>query len=326
MKETQVAVGIDIGGTNTVFGLVGRNGTLPAKGQMPTTGYPDIKDFIAALASGIRDLPRFDEFVLQGVGIGAPNGNYYRGTIENAPNLNWKGVIPIADLLRAELNVPVYVTNDANAAAIGEMIYGAAIGMKDFVVITLGTGLGSGFVANGSLVYGHDGFAGELGHVASFRRENRLCGCGRRDCLETYVSATGLVRTARARIDATKRPSSLRNLPQEALSSKSIAVAALEGDGMALDIFDETGEILGFALANATAITSPEAFVFSGGMALAGELILKPTRKYMEDFMPPFFKNKVKLLLSAINEKNPAILGGAALFWKEFSAGTQPGP
>ena len=326
MTDTQVAVGIDIGGTNTVFGLVGRNGNLPAKGQIPTTGFPQIEDFIAALVSGIRNLPEFHEYGIQGVGIGAPNGNFYRGTIEHAPNLDWKGIVPIADLLRAELNVPVYVTNDANAAALGEMIYGAAIGMRDFAVITLGTGLGSGFVSNGSMISGHDGFAGELGHVTALKREDRICGCGDRDCLETYVSATGLVRTAQIRLEASDQPSLLRDLAPNDLSAKSIADAAAKGDQFALDIFDETGEILGFALANTTAITSPEAYIFSGGMALAGDLILEPTRKYMERFIPPFYKGKVKLLLSAIHDKNPAILGGAALFWKEYRARGNPGP
>ncbi len=317
MKE--FCIGIDIGGTNTVFGVVDINGNFIAENSIPTKKYQTIEEFIEALSNAINDsLAQISgNYILKGIGIGAPNGNYHNGTIEYAPNLNWKGIVPIADLLNKKFHVPVVLTNDANAAAMGEMIYGAAKGLKDFIVITLGTGLGSGFVVDGKIVYGHDGFAGELGHVI-YDPEGRLCGCGRKGCLETYASATGIVKTVFELFDKSNEDSLLRNIDRAQLNSKDIYEAAVKGDKIALEAFDFTALVLGRKLADAVAITSPEAIFLFGGLALSGDYILVPTKKYMEENLLKIYKNKVRVELSGLMGKNAAILGAAALIWEEI--------
>ncbi len=317
MKE--FCIGIDIGGTNTVFGVVDINGNFIAENSIPTKKYQTIEEFIEALSKAINySLAQIGgNYILKGIGIGAPNGNYHNGTIEYAPNLNWKGIVPIADLLNKQFHVPVVLTNDANAAAMGEMIYGAAKGLKDFIVITLGTGLGSGFVVDGKIVYGHDGFAGELGHVI-YDPEGRLCGCGRKGCLETYASATGIVKTVFELLSKSGEESLLRAIDKEKLNSKDIYEAAVQGDKIALEAFDFTALVLGRKLADAVAITSPEAIFLFGGLALSGDYILVPTKKYMEENLLKIYQNKVRVELSGLMGKNAAILGAAALIWKEI--------
>lgn len=312
MTQT-LALGIDIGGTNTAYGIVDRRGQIVTQGEMPTTGHSTVQDYVALLGDKLRSL--MDEVGrdrITGVGVGAPNGNFFTGEIAYAPNLPWKGVIPLARLLGEALNKKVTLTNDANAAAIGEMMYGAAKGMKDFVVVTLGTGLGSGFVANGQLIYGHDGFAGELGHVVAVR-DGRTCGCGRRGCLETYASATGIVKSAKEWLETKQDESVLRNASE--LSSEKIYEAAESGDAMALELFEYTGMILGQTLADAVAITSPQAIIFFGGLAKAGDMLMKHVRYHMEENLLFVYKNKVALLYSALHDADAAILGASALAW-----------
>jgi glucokinase len=316
--ESEVTIGIDIGGTNTVFGLVSREGLCHGKSTVPTGDFPEVMDFVKAIHQGVgRLMQQNPGFSIKGIGIGAPNGNFYHGTIENAPNLRWKGFIPLADLFSNEFSFPVFLTNDANAAALGEMIYGGARQMRDFLLVTLGTGLGSGFVANGELIYGHDGFAGELGHIL-VEKHGRYCGCGRQGCLETYVSATGICRTVLEIMANSVESSPLRELPLSKISSRLVYEAALQGDPIALQSFEFTGEILGRALANAIAITSPEAIFLFGGLALSGDLIFTPTRLSMERNLLGIFQNKVKLLPSLLGE-NAAILGASALAWNELA-------
>jgi len=314
-----LAVGIDIGGTNTVFGLVDREGNCIAEGTIRTDAYEDVKDFVRELSDGINKIISGldNSFDITGIGIGAPNGNYFKGTVEFAPNLKWKGIIKFAELFKEHFDIPVILTNDANAAAIGEMIYGAAKGMKDFVIVTLGTGLGSGFVSNGEMIYGHDGFAGELGHTIVFH-DGRQCGCGRKGCLEQYASATGIVKTVLEMLESTEEDSILKNYKAEEITSKLIFEAAQQGDIVAMEAFDFTGRVLGFALANTVALTSPEAIILFGGLALSGEYIFKPAKMYMEYYMLNIFKNKVKLLPSQIVGKNAAVLGASALVWKNL--------
>jgi len=253
---------------------------------------------------------------IKGFGIGAPNGNYYNGTIEHAPNLPWKGIVPMANMFKTKLGIPVALTNDANAAAIGEMTYGAARGMKNFIVITLGTGVGSGIVINGQLVYGCDGFAGELGHVIMRREDGRLCGCGRKGCLETYCSATGVARTAREILTKDSTPSLLRDLNPEEITSKDVYDAAVKGDAIALKIFDFTGKILGEALADFTAFSSPEAFIFFGGLTKSGEYIMDPIKDSYNENVMPIFKGKAKMLVSELKDSDAAVLGASALGWE----------
>lgn len=320
MKE--LAIGIDIGGTNTKFGLVDKNGNCFYEGSIKTHQYENVEDFVRDLSTELSKIivtTSADKHDIKGIGIGAPNGNYFKGTIEFAPNLRWKGIIKFADLFKKYFYYPVILTNDANAAAIGEMIYGAAMRMKDFILITLGTGLGSGFVANGDMIYGHDGFAGELGHTIIIP-DGRQCGCGRKGCLEQYASATGIVKTAIEMIDYSYSDSILKKYNKEEITSKIIFEAAKSGDKIALDAFDYTGKMLGLGLANAVAITSPEAIILFGGLSLAGDYILKPTKKYMEENLLDIYKNKVKIIPSALNDKNAAILGASALVWKEISS------
>ena len=314
----QYSIGIDIGGTNSMMGIVDKMGNILFEAELITNDYEWIEDFADAcyklLYPEINKLG-FQEF--RGIGIGAPNGNYYQGTIEFAPNLRWKGVVPLAKIFSQKFNLNTTVTNDANAAAIGEMMHGAAKGMNDFIMVTLGTGVGSGFVANGKMMYGHDGFAGELGHTIAVR-DGRLCGCGRNGCLETYTSATGIVRTANEFLETKTISSSLRNLTT--ITSKNIYDAAVKGDFLALEIFEFTGKILGQSLADAIAITSPEAIILFGGLAQAGKFIFEPTRKYMEQNLLKIYQGKVKLLPSELKESDAAILGAASLIWNTDKA------
>lgn len=307
------ALGIDIGGTNTAFGIVDRSGQMLVQGTMPTLGYATVEAYIAALVGKVMPLMEsVGRHRINGVGVGAPNANCYTGEIAYAANLPWTGVIPFVKLLSEALQQRVSITNDANAAALGEIMYGAAKGMKDFIMVTLGTGVGSGFVANGQLIYGHDGFAGEMGHMIAIR-DGRSCGCGRKGCLETYASATGIVRTAHDWLAQRNDDTPLRHLP--VLSAQSIQQAAAAGDAFALEIFDFTGKVLGQTLADAVAITSPQAIIFFGGLAKAGSILLEPTRRYMEDNLLRVFKDKVSLLSSKLPDADAAILGASALVW-----------
>ncbi|MBC7553845.1 MAG: ROK family protein [Taibaiella sp.] len=310
----ELALGIDIGGTNTSFGIVDRRGKISAQGTMPTTGYPKVEDYIAALAAAVAPLlAEAGKENIVACGAGAPNGNFFTGEIAFAPNLPWKGVIPMSKLMSESFGLPVTLTNDANAAAIGEMMYGAAKGMKDFIMVTLGTGVGSGFVANGNLIYGHDGFAGELGHITA-ERNGRKCGCGRYGCLETYASATGIVRTAHEWMEQSDDATTLRK-KGAALTARNIQDAAQEKDAMALELYHYTGKILGQTLADMVAITSPEAIIFFGGLAHAGPMLFDHVNRYMEANLLHIFQNKVKMLQSALPDADAAILGASALVW-----------
>lgn len=311
-------VGIDIGGTNTVFGVVDARGTIIDSGSIKTAKHDKVEDYVNELYGQLFTLLEKNDVVdkIAGIGVGAPNGNYFNGTIEFAPNLPWRGVLPLAQMLTDRFGIPVALTNDANAAAIGEMTYGAARGLKDFIMITLGTGVGSGIVVNGQLVYGHDGFAGELGHVIVKPGNGRLCGCGRSGCLEAYTSATGVARTAREFLEMRKDNSLLRQIPIQDITSKDVYDAAIAGDQLAKDIFDYTGDILGEAFANFTAFSSPEAIILFGGLAKAGDLIMKPIQESMERNMLNIYKNKVKLLFSELKESDAAVLGASALGWE----------
>lgn len=319
MKE--VAIGIDIGGTNTAIGIVDREGHCLVETSVPTDTHEDVKDYIQGLKTKIDEMMKNFDGVLdiKGIGIGAPNGNYHRGTIENAANLRWKGIVQFVEIFKQHYNVPIALTNDANAAAIGEMMYGGAKGMSDFIVITLGTGLGSGLVVNGDLVYGHDGFAGELGHTTVEYRNGRQCGCGKTGCLETYVSATGLKRTIFEILCRSNKPSGLREIPFSQMTSQIVYQHAVKGDELALEAFEFTGTILGQKLADAVAHTSPEAIFLFGGMAKSGDLIIKPTVKSMEENLLPIFRNKIKVLQSGLQDVNAAVLGASALVWNELA-------
>ena len=316
--EKPYVVGMDIGGTNTVFGIVDQRGNVLATDSIKTQAYAKIEDYVDAVCEKLIPLIESMGGVekIKGMGVGAPNGNYYNGTIEFAPNLPWKGVIPLAALFEEKVGVPTALTNDANAAAIGEMTYGAARGMKDFIMITLGTGVGSGIVINGQLVYGHDGFAGELGHVVVRRENGRLCGCGRKGCLETYCSATGVARTAREFLVARPEPSLLREIPAEEIVSKDVYDAAVKGDKLAQDIFEFTGRILGEALADFIAFSSPEAIVLFGGLAKSGDYIMKPIKKALDENILKIYEGKTKLLVSELKDADAAVLGASALGWE----------
>lgn len=316
--EKPYVIGIDMGGTGTKFGVVDAKGEILGQGSIPTPDYPDINDYINALYEGVLPLvEKVGGFTkIKGIGIGAPNGNYYKSSIELAPNLPWRGIIPLGDLLKAKFNLPVAVTNDANAAAIGEMTYGTARGMKDFIIITLGTGVGSGIVVSGNVLYGHDGFAGELGHTTIRRNNGRLCGCGKKGCLETYASATGVARSAREILENTQEESLLRQLPQEKITSKDVYDAAVKGDKVAKEIFDFTGTLLGEAFADFVAFSAPEAIVVFGGLAQAGNLIFNPIKEAMNNNMLPIWRDKVKVLPSELRASDAAILGAGALGWE----------
>ncbi|MFN5362326.1 MAG: ROK family protein [Bacteroidota bacterium] len=313
----QLAIGIDIGGTGTKFGIVDRVGNLLFSSEMSTKKHDTIESFIEELHANM--LPLIEQaggigrFI--GIGVGAPNGNYYSGTIEYAPNLPWKGIIPLAKMMKDVFHLPVVLTNDANAAAIGEMMYGAAKDMNDFIMITLGTGVGSGIVANGQLIYGHDGFAGELGHTIIIPEGRYHAGTGKNGSLESYASATGVVLTAQELLARDDQPSLLRSIPIETLDSKKVYEAAMKGDALAKEIFDFTGKILGMALANFVMFSSPEAIILFGGLTKSGDLLLKPVREHMENNLIQIFQNKVKILVSHLKESDAAILGASALVW-----------
>jgi glucokinase len=314
----QVVAGIDIGGTNTVFGLVDETGIILSEGSLKTTDYPEIENFVSSLVTDVNSMMKGKtDLELAGVGIGAPNANYHKGTIELAPNLAWKGIVPLAKLVRAKIDLPVVITNDAKAAAMGEMIFGGAKGMMDFIVLTLGTGLGSGIVINGEVVYGHTGFAGELGHTIVVP-QGRDCGCGRKGCYETYASASGLVRTVLNLLSEMKEESLLRDIPPSLLTSKKIADAATQKDKVALKAMDYTAEKIAFGIINAIGFSSPEAVFLFGGLAQAGEMLFTPVRHYVDQNVQPIFKGTYKILPSGVSESNAAVLGAAALAWNEL--------
>ncbi|MBO8439320.1 MAG: ROK family protein [bacterium] len=318
--EKPYVVGIDIGAQTAKYGIVDARGNVLAQSVIVSNSQPTAEEFINDLCNGIRKLAG-NEYPLdqiRGIGVGAPNGNYYTGTIENAANLTWakNGTVEFVKMMESQLGVPVALTNDANAAAVGEMTYGAARGMKNFIIITLGTGVGSGIVINGDVVYGHDGFAGELGHTCRVRNNGRICGCGKTGCLETYASATGVARTARELLELTDRKSILRTLPAENITSKDVFDAAIEGDELAKDIFTFTGRILGEAFADFVAFSSPEAIILFGGLTKAGDLIYKPIVEAMNLNLLPIWKGKIKVLFSTLKESDAAILGAGALGWE----------
>jgi glucokinase len=313
------SIGIDIGGTNTCFGLVNENAEIIFQREIKTKNFPEIEDYLTELVKQIKDLishcPEPENIL--GVGIGAPNGNYYKGTIELAPNLPFKGIIPIKNMLEMLLlnegwNLKVTITNDANAAGIGEMIYGAAKGVNDFIMITLGTGVGSAIVSNGKMIYGHDGFAGEVGHTI-VEIDGRECGCGRKGCLETYSSATGIRRTALSLLKQENSPSILREIEEKDINGYTICEAARKNDALALKCIDFTARMLAIGVANAVAVTSPKKIIFSGGLSKAGDLLLTPFKAYLEENLYPVFRGKIEVELSALEENNTAILGAAAL-------------
>lgn len=314
-------IGLDLGGTNSVFGIVDARGEIKATTAIKTQGYDNVEDYVDASVEALKVIIEQVGGIetIKAMGIGAPNGNYYNGTIEFAPNLAWahNGVVPLAKLFSERLdNIPVGLTNDANAAAIGEMTYGVARGMKNFIVITLGTGVGSGIVINGQLVYGCDGFAGELGHVIVRRENGRPCGCGRSGCLEAYCSATGVARTARELLSKTQEPSLLRELDSEAITSLDVSIAAGKGDALAKHIYEFTGEMLGEACADFAAFSSPEAFIFFGGMTKAGDLIMDPIKRSYDKNVLKIFKGKAKFLVSGLDGSSAAVLGASAVGWE----------
>lgn len=322
MKEPKPYVlGLDLGGTNAVFGVVDQRGNVLATNSIKTKAYTTVDDFVAAGVAAVKPmvdkLGGIDNF--KAMGIGAPNGNFYTGTIEYAPNLVWAHdcVVPLAELFSRQLNIPVGITNDANAAAIGEMEYGVAKGMKNFIVITLGTGVGSGIVINGQVLYGCDGFAGELGHVTVVHGpEGRTCGCGRTGCLEAYCSATGVARTARELLEKTDKPSKLRDMNPADITSLDVSIAAGQGDALANEIFEVTGKILGEACADFTAFSSPEAFIFFGGLTKAGDLIMDPIKKAYNEHVMPIFRGKAQFLISGLDDASAAVLGASAIGWE----------
>lgn len=310
-------IGLDLGGTNSVFGIVDQNAKVLEIGKIKTAAYETFDEWLNAsvelLKPMIERVGGIDK--IQGMGAGAPNGNFYNGTIEFAPNLKWaKGVVHFAKAFEEKLGIPCKLTNDANAAALGEMTYGAARGMKNFIVITLGTGVGSGIVINGEMVYGCDGFAGELGHTTSIRG-GRKCGCGLNGCLEAYSSATGVARTAREILEKSTEPSLLRDMKPEDITSLDVSIAAGKGDKIANEIFEFTGTLLGEALANFTKFSSPEAYIFFGGLTKAGDLIMNPIKKAYDANCMPIFKGKAKILLSQLPDADAAVLGASALGW-----------
>ena len=314
-------IGLDLGGTNSVFGIVDAHGEIKATTAIKTGGYNNVDDYVKASVEALQPIIEQVGGIekIKAMGIGAPNGNYYNGTIEFAPNLAWakNGVVPLAKLFSDQLGVPVALTNDANAAAIGEMVYGVARGMKNFIVITLGTGVGSGIVVNGQLLYGHDGFAGELGHVIMVRgAEGRSCGCGRTGCLEAYCSATGVARTARELLAKTDRPSLLRDMNPEDITSLDVSIAAGKGDELAKEIYEFTGNMLGEACADFAAFSSPEAFIFFGGMVKAGDLIMEPIKRSYNEHVMNIFKNKAQFLISGLDGASAAVLGASAIGWE----------
>ncbi len=315
-------IGLDLGGTNSVFGIVDARGEIKATTAIKTGGYTTAEAYVDAAVEALQ--PVIEQVggleTIKAMGIGAPNANYYKGTIEFAPNLPWahEGIVPLGQMFSDRLGgIPVAMTNDANAAALGEMVYGVARGMKNFIVITLGTGVGSGIVANGQLLYGCDGFAGELGHVTMVRgEEGRSCGCGRKGCLEAYCSATGVARTAREMLANSVRPSLLRNIKPENITSLDVSIAAGKGDELANEIFQFTGKMLGEACADFAAFSSPEAFIFFGGLVKAGELIMKPIREAYDAHVMPVFRGRAQFLVSGLDGASAAVLGASAVGWE----------
>jgi glucokinase len=316
--SNELAIGIDIGGTNTKYGLVNHRGQIIEKGELKTDDYPTVESYIDALYTTLQPLIQSASKTktIKGIGIGAPNGNFYKGTIEYAPNLHWKGIIQLTDLVTEKFGLPAMLTNDANAAAVGEMMYGAARGMKDFIMITLGTGVGSGIVANGHLIYGHDGFAGELGHTTIRPGGRKHWGTDMYGSLEAYCSATGIALTAREMLAKSDESSLLRNYEPQEINAKKVFDCAIQGDQLAAEVYRYTGEILGEALANFIMFSSPEAIVLFGGVIKAGDLIMGPTKIHMEKNLLPIFQNKVKLVFSELKEADAAILGASALVWE----------
>lgn len=318
-EQKPYAIGLDLGGTNSVFGIVDRRGTIVATTSVKTQEQNDVEVYVdnccTALKKIIEEVGGIEK--IQAMGIGAPDANYYTGIIDNPANLPWKGEIPLAKMFSDRLGIPVALTNDANAAAIGEMAYGAAKGMKNFIMITLGTGVGSGIVVNGQVVYGSDGFAGELGHVIVDKSsEARSCGCGRKGCLETYCSATGVARTAKMIVSSSERPTLLRNIPLDEITSKDVAIAAGQGDEVAKEIFEYTGKILGEACADFAAFSSPEAFIFFGGLTKAGDLLMDPIKKAYDENVLFLYKNKAQMIVSELDDAGAAVLGASALGWE----------
>jgi glucokinase len=319
-QQKPYVIGLDLGGTNSVFGIVDQRGEIKATTAIKTQEYPDVEDYVKASVDALQIIIEQVGGIenIKAMGIGAPNANYYNGTIEKAPNLIWAKdkVVPLAQMFSDKLNIPVAMTNDANAAAIGEMTYGVARGMKNFIMLTLGTGVGSGIVINGQLVYGCDGFAGELGHVTMRRENGRSCGCGRNGCLEAYCSATGVARTAREFLQTRDEPSLLRELDPEKITSLDVSIAAGKGDALAKSVYDFTGYMLGEACADFAAFSSPEAFIFFGGMAKAGDLIMDPIKKSYNEHVMPIFRDKAQFLISSLDGASAAVLGASAIGWE----------
>ena len=311
-------IGLDLGGTNAVFGIVDSHGLIKATTAIKTQEHDSAEKFVASAVDALQIIIEQVGGIgkIKGMGIGAPNGNYYKGTIEHAVNIAWaKDIVPLAGMFSERLGIPVALTNDANAAALGEMAYGVAKGMKNFIMLTLGTGVGSGIVVNGQLVYGSDGFAGELGHVIMVRENGRACGCGRHGCLEAYCSATGVARTAREFLSTSDMPSLLREYKPEDITSLEVSIAAGKGDELAKKVYDFTGEMLGEACADFAAFASPEAFVFFGGLTKAGDLIMEPIKKSYDEHVMPVFKGKAQFLISGLDGSSAAVLGASAIGW-----------
>ena len=312
-------IGLDLGGTNSVFGIVDSRGEIKATTAIKTQAYDNVDDYVNASVEALQiiidQVGGIDK--IKAMGIGAPNGNYYKGTIEFAAKLSWghNCIVPLADMFSKKLGIPVGLTNDANAAAVGEMTYGVARGMKNFIDITLGTGVGSGIVVNGQVVYGSDGFAGELGHVTMIRENGRECGCGRKGCLEAYCSATGVARTARELLETTDEPSLLRDMKPEDITSLEVSLAAEKGDALAKHIYEFTGEMLGAACADFAAFSSPEAFIFFGGLTKAGSLLMDPIKKSYDEHVLKIFKGRAKFLVSSLDGGSAAVLGASAVGW-----------
>lgn len=319
-QQKPYVIGLDLGGTNSVFGIVDQRGEIKVTTAIKTQGYEKVEDYVKASVDALQVI--IDQVGgienIKAMGIGAPNGNFYKGTIEYAPNLSWGHdcIVPLAELFSKALGIPVALTNDANAAAIGEMTYGVARGMKNFIMLTLGTGVGSGIVLNGQMVYGSDGFAGELGHVIMRRDNGRLCGCGRKGCLEAYCSATGVARTAREMLSTTDRPSILREMDPEKITSLDVSIAAGKGDQLAKDVYEFTGNMLGEACADFATFASPEAFVFFGGMAKAGDLLFDPIKRSYDEHVMPIFRGKAQFLVSSLDGASAAVLGASAIGWE----------
>lgn len=319
-QQKPYVIGLDLGGTNSVFGIVDQRGDIKVTTAIKTQGYERVEDYVKASVDALQVI--IDQVGgienIKAMGIGAPNGNFYKGTIEKAPNLTWGHdcIVPLADMFSEALGIPVALTNDANAAAIGEMTYGVARGMKNFIMLTLGTGVGSGIVLNGQMIYGSDGFAGELGHVIMRRENGRLCGCGRKGCLEAYCSATGVARTAREMLATTDRPSLLREMKPEDITSLDVSIAAGKGDQLAKDVYEFTGNMLGEACADFATFASPEAFVFFGGMAKAGDLLFDPIKRSYDEHVMPIFRGKAQFLVSSLDGASAAVLGASAIGWE----------